>query len=130
MKALLSTEAHFSGFLIPAMKKTKTNANRVKRMPSSHTVRTHIDWEMTIPVLSTSHVKQTTLDALASTSPERIALYPEGAFVHLQPQDKAFACAPELSPVATWFHKSCPKEHWIRLDRDGDIINELPTFEW
>jgi hypothetical protein len=75
LKALLSTEAHFSGFLIPAMKKTKT-------------VRTHIDWEMTIPVLSTSHVKQTTLDALASASPERIALYPEGAFVHLQPKTK------------------------------------------
>jgi hypothetical protein len=127
--ALNQSQSERPNFL--AMKKTKRKANRGNRLPTSRTIRPHIDWEMTIPVLSTAHIKETTLDALAAASPENIALYPEGAFVNIcQTEADAFARAPELSPVATWFRKSYPTEHWIRFDRDGDIINKLPTFEW
>jgi hypothetical protein len=110
------------------MKKTSTNTNRGSRPNSSRRKRPQRLWEMTIPVLSTAHIKETTLDALAAGSPERLALYPEGAFVRIQAGK--FADIPELLPIAAWFRKHYPEEHWLRLDPDGDVIKGLPTFEW
>ena len=52
----------------------------------------------------------------------------EGAFVRIQAGK--FADIPELLPMAAWFRKNYPEEHWLRLEPAGDVIKGLPRFEW
>ena len=86
-------------------------------------------WMMHVPVLSTSHIKQETLNNLGS---EFQVLNPnEGAFVWIGSDAYASANTPEeLKPVIRWMNNTYPKEWWVRFDRDGDVIQELPAFEW
>lgn len=86
-------------------------------------------WVMHVPVLSTSHIKQKTLDNLG---PEfQVLNMNEGAFVWIGSDAYASANTPEeLKPVIRWMNNMHPKEWWVRFDRDGDIIPELPSFEW
>jgi hypothetical protein len=86
-------------------------------------------WVMHVPVLSTSHIKLKTLDNLG---PEfHVLNTQEGAFVWIGSDAYASAGTPdELKPVIRWMNNTYPKEWWVRFDRDGDVISELPTFEW
>jgi hypothetical protein len=86
-------------------------------------------WVMHVPVLSTSHIKQETLNNLG---PEfQVLSMKEGAFVWIGTEAYASANTPEeLKPVIRWMNSAHPKEWWVRFDRDGDIIPELPAFEW
>ena len=86
-------------------------------------------WVMHVPVLSTSHIEQETLNNLG---PEfQVLRMKEGAFVWIGTEAYASANTPEeLKPVIRWMNSAYPKEWWVRFDRDGDIIPELPTFEW
>lgn len=88
--------------------------------------------EMRIPILSTSHIKPSTLEILGDISPGRVAEYPEGAFVYIgNPEcDEELTHVPELLPVAKWFRENYPNENWLRLDRDGDEIDDAPVFSW
>jgi hypothetical protein len=71
-------------------------------------------WVMHVPVLSTSHIKRETLNNLG---PEfQVLSMEEGAFVWIGTE--AYASA------------AYPKEWWVRFDRDGDIVPELPAFRW
>lgn len=86
-------------------------------------------WIMRIPVVSTAHVRQDTLDKLALAQEFRVIDYYEGAFVWVGMQ--AYSNAPEeMKPLVEWFSNAFPKEWWIRLDRDGDLIPGLPVYEW
>lgn len=63
--------------------------------------------------------------------PELVAYYPEGAFIHIGTLSPAELCdLPELLPIIAWFRENYPNEKWIRLDRDGDIIEGVPQFQW
>lgn len=86
-------------------------------------------WMMHVPVLSTSHIKQETLNNLGSEF--QVLTLNEGAFVWIGSDAYASANTPEeLKPVIRWMNNTYPKEWWVRFDRDGDIIPELPVFEW
>jgi len=86
-------------------------------------------WMMHVPVLSTSHIKQETLNNLGSEF--QVLNLNEGAFVWIGSDAYASANTPEeLKPVIRWMNNTYPKEWWVRFDRDGDIIPELPVFEW
>ncbi len=86
-------------------------------------------WMMHVPVLSTSHIKQETLNNLGSEF--QVLNLNEGAFVWIGSDAYASANTPEeLKPVIRWMNNTYPKEWWVRFDRDGDIIPELPAFEW
>lgn len=82
-------------------------------------------WEMNVPVLSTSHIQQGTLVKL---DPRTVADYEEGAFVHLGLCKTSLP--DELVPVKTWFFRNYPSQRWIRFDRDGDVVDGLPTYDW
>lgn len=86
-------------------------------------------WVMHVPVLSTSHIKQEVLNNLG---PEfQVLNMKEGAFVWIGSDAYASAnTSEELKPVIRWMNNRYPKEWWVRFDRDGDIIPELPAFEW
>jgi hypothetical protein len=86
-------------------------------------------WVMHVPVLSTSHIKQETLNNLG---PEfQVLNMKESAFVWIGPNAYASANTPEeLKSVIRWMNNTYPKEWWVRFDRDGDVIPELPAFEW
>ena len=86
-------------------------------------------WVMRVPVLSTSHIKQETLNNLG---PEfQVLNMKDGAFVWIGTEAYASASTPEeLKPVIRWMNSAYPKEWWVRFDRDGDVIPELPAFEW
>ncbi len=86
-------------------------------------------WVMRVPVLSTSHIKQETLNNLG---PEfQVLNMKDGAFVWIGTEAYASASTPEeLKPVIRWMNSTYPKEWWVRFDRDGDVIPELPAFEW
>jgi len=85
-------------------------------------------WVMHVPVLSTSHIKQETLNKLGSEF--HVLNTKEGAFVWIGSDAYSSANTPEeLKPVIRWMNNTYPKEWWVRFDRDGDLVPELPIFE-
>lgn len=101
-------------------------------------------WEIRVPVISTAHIKLETsvyLDLLSKSKlPQAmiVAKYPQGYFVS-QLEDmydlgaaelrvKYYDVPAELLGILLWADNKLYR--WIRLDRDGDVIKELPTFEW
>lgn len=85
-------------------------------------------WIMTIPVLSTGHVEQATMDLLQSR-PEftTVACYDIGAFVVVQ--DETYDdVPPDLEAIFVWARQQ--GHQWIRLDPDGDHVGGLPTYDW
>jgi hypothetical protein len=75
---------------------------------------------MTIPVISTGHVRQETFGQFVGA-----ADYLEGAFVNVEVET-----VPEMDLIRAWMRANYPNQHWVRLDRDGDQIEGLPHFEW
>lgn len=87
-------------------------------------------WVMRVPVLSTAHIKHNTLEKLASAENEfRVIDYEEGAFVRINPRNFS-KVPPEIRRLVKWFTQAFPKQWWIRLDRDGDVIPGLPVYDW
>jgi hypothetical protein len=80
-------------------------------------------WVMHVPVLSTSHIKQETLNNLG---PEfQVLSMNEGAFVWIGTEAYASANTPEeLKPVIRWMNSAYPKEWWVRFDRDGATLSQ------
>lgn len=92
------------------------------------------EWNRTIPVISTGHVKRDTQERL-ETVLALVAAYENGFFLYLCEEgetdqvvtDELF---PELVPVRRWFNENYPGERWISFDADGDPIEELPFNDW
>lgn len=85
---------------------------------------------MRVPVLSTAHIKENTLEKLASAPEEFLVIdYEEGAFVRINPYSPSKP-PPEIRLLVKWLRHAFPKQWWIRLDRDGDIIDGLPVYDW
>jgi hypothetical protein len=85
-------------------------------------------WILTMPVISTAHVTEEA-DAYLRTSTtdefkNAVAPWEGGYFIYVA------GCEPHegLSAVFDWALKN--DYDWIRLDRDGDIVPELPQYNW
>lgn len=101
-------------------------------------------WEILVPVITTAHIKPDTARWLTLRSENKsftsmiVAEYPDGYFVsQLEDMDdlgeaelrlKYYDVPEELMGILRWaYRKDYP---WVRLDRDGDVVDELPTFDW
>ena len=88
-------------------------------------------WRMIVPVLSTAHIPSENALSDAAAHFGHQLPYAEGAFLYVgnaTPDD----CnqPPWLSAILAWFRSEFGDQTWIRFDRDGDTIADLPTFNW
>lgn len=109
-------------------------------------------WEMKVPVLSTAHLRKSTVanwtelkEARSDDFSHYLAEYPEGFFVYLllagydEIEDSPMYkdCKKqgwsELLPILRWLHQTYSQDEsvvWVRFDMDGDVVPELETFDW
>lgn len=95
------------------------------------TVKRGIMHTITMPVISTCHITEAT-DRLLQDEGDRnpwtiVAPYSEGAFVYVQPENMDGQPA-EFADIFAWARKH--GHHWVRIDADGDVIEELPSYDW
>lgn len=83
-----------------------------------------MQWLMTIPVISTCHLPESVVNNLPQD--ELYAEYDNGFFIHFGPEYSS-RCE-ELMAIAQWAESE--GFQWVRLDSDGDVIDELPKFDW
>jgi hypothetical protein len=87
-------------------------------------------WTSTIPVISTGHITEETYDYLITlpinTTKELVAPYLYGLFLYIGDDYKSDR--PDLQALAAW---AAQHDYMcVRLDRDGDRVDELPYYEW
>jgi hypothetical protein len=84
--------------------------------------------------LSTAHVTKKTMDALAEGSADLTSYgYPEGAFVHLPTDDLEEELEERGLPEDLRKVVKFAMDHdcqWVKLDADGEVCGDLPTYEW
>lgn len=91
-------------------------------------------WTICVPVISTVHCPDNgSLHGLAFGD-RPVALYEDGAFIFLgHPAEDTYTESEQwLLPIATWLHdlQGLDCSGWVRLDGCGDVIPDLPTFDW
>lgn len=83
-------------------------------------------WTMTIPVLSTEHLKPETRVWLTTTEDILCAHCEEILFVFI-PDDPPNMPV-DLVTVFDWVREA--GYAWVRFDEAGDYIPDLPKYEW
>lgn len=83
-------------------------------------------WTMTLEVYSTGHVPESFVADLKEAG-YVVAEYPEGAFICVG--DDVDNAPEAYRPLFQWHYEN-GNDDWLRLDRDGDMINGLPFFDW
>jgi len=80
---------------------------------------------MIIPVISTAHMPYSSvLLDLKSDTRVCVAHYPEGGFLFVADlEGKAW-----LAPIVEWATRNA--HEWVRFDRDGDVCDDLPVYDW
>lgn len=86
-------------------------------------------WVMEVVVISTKHVTEETMRDPDERLNQNVGCaMPCSALVSVwAPEDDEYY-PEDVRPIAKW-----GREHgfdWFRLDSDGDVIAELPTYEW
>ncbi|OQS11666.1 hypothetical protein B0T37_04325 [Chromobacterium violaceum] len=97
-----------------------------------------MNWIMTLPVLSTSHIREQTNAWLQNHAGDwgrmTFAEYGSGYFIALGESDsdpvEQFPQHPDLQQLMRWVQTHYPAATWLRLDADGDVVPELPTYDW
>lgn len=95
-------------------------------------------WILTVPVISTGHITEETNNLLIEKGDTLYtmtnATYANGFFVSV-PSDELSESWPkgqeppsDLAAVWAWARDN--KFDWVRLDSSGDVIKELPTYDW
>ncbi|OHX11548.1 hypothetical protein BI347_17980 [Chromobacterium sphagni] len=95
-------------------------------------------WTMTLPVLSTSHIRKQTKAWLQINVGGWVELayaeYSHGFFIALGEADtdpaQQFPDHPDLQGIASWVKANYPAATWVRLDADGDVVDSLPSYDW
>ena len=82
-------------------------------------------WVMTIPVISTLHAPGA--DALKALR-EKIPYCEDQGLGTLFVFLGSTVEGDWIDAIGDWVFANF-KEHWVRFDPDGDVIDELPTFE-
>lgn len=100
-------------------------------------------WIMRLPVISTAHVEQATMNLLSHDNDFdlKVIPYPEGAIIsiptcwtddgdpdEIDPDDADNGLPTELAACLRW--AGSHGFYWLRLDSDGDVIEGLRTFDW
>lgn len=89
-------------------------------------------WVSQVPVLSTAHLRQETVEMLLASPSENafgtVAAYPEGAFLFLTTVVIPDGLPPDLAALCRWVRRR--RYGWIRLDCDGDTVDDLTVFDW
>jgi hypothetical protein len=86
-----------------------------------------------VPLLSTGHLTENTYDRLQETEGEElgisiVARYDEGCFVYVGDDNVDETTPEDLAAVFAWAKEQ--GFYWVRIDRDGDTVEGLQTYEW
>lgn len=94
----------------------------------------------TIPVISTAHITREVADRLDSRRQQwcACATYPDvGFFLYLdEPYSPGGDPVPQcLLDILDWRMRleregKLDNSHWVRLDCDADLVDDLPTYDW
>lgn len=93
-------------------------------------------WTIQVPVISSAHITQETAELLtqnSSSMPVPVATYRHGWFAFIFSPDIDNGVLPaDLEEVAAWYRQLPEFDYggWLRLDSDGDVVPELPTYDW
>ncbi|MFT4064320.1 hypothetical protein [Paraburkholderia sp.] len=90
-------------------------------------------YTITMPVISTGHISLETcrkLEEHGDKNPWTVcAPYDEGFFLYAQKDKPVEGTPADLVAVMTWARSS--GYEWVRLDmRSGDVIDDLPQYDW
>jgi hypothetical protein len=86
-------------------------------------------WNMHIPVISTGHLKRKTF--LQQEEVPANAAYEHGLFLYLpscDSEEPQSLVSVDLLALAHWLHVQYPGMNWVRLDADGDHIDDLIDY--
>lgn len=93
-------------------------------------------WNRAVPVVSTAHVTQETMDGLTSADlPIECAAYEYGVFIYTGEGVESWdpegwqSLPPDLRQVIEWHWKGA-KGPWLNLDASGGQTSALPIFDW
>lgn len=86
-------------------------------------------WETIVPVLGSGHVTLAAYDALAADPGNAAGANTLFVYLGLDLPDE-LADYPSIVDLYEWFEMNYPGERWLRLDADGDLIPELPWYDW
>jgi len=89
-------------------------------------------WRMVVPVISTAHLpREHALDELRDEFSQLLE-YTEGVMVCVgSDTPEVWERSPWFADVLRWFRANYGADQtWIRFDRDGDLIEALPVFDW
>ena len=92
-------------------------------------------WIMRVPVLSLSHLTpesgNSEIDDMEIFGELSAIVMPQG-FMLFNTLELEFLNQGDIPKdvwiVLEWMHKN--KHEWVRFDADGDLYEELPTYEW
>ena len=87
------------------------------------------EWIMQIPVLSTVHLKHSTMQRLNALSVLGIvsAQYDTGAFIFV-PEEVQYSLPSDLQWILQWTKDK--GFAWVRLDADGEERDDLARYDW
>ena len=88
-------------------------------------------WTLNIPVISTAHAPS--MGAIVAFCDNNAAAtnFAEGfIFLYIDTEYEWEGDEAWMAPIAAWMKENYPDEWWLRLDSCGDVIPELPTYEW
>lgn len=90
-------------------------------------------WIMQAPVISTAHISLEFSKKLADWMYERAPwgqeiLDLEGGWMFFVGANEADNVPDELQHLFTW--AASGGYEWLRLDEDGDVIPNMPVYEW
>jgi len=87
-----------------------------------------------IPVISTAHITREVADRLDSEHQPwcACACYRDvGFFLYLdEPSDMDEPVPQCLLDIRDWLTKHNFTDRWVRLDCDGEIVDDLPAYDW
>lgn len=98
-------------------------------------------WIMTVPVVSTAHVKPDTYKSLEfgeSAGIQTYSLGDSGLLIFCGDAEDTFPDGsheddfedwPDITEVMRWARKN-GANGWVRLDSSGDVIDALPQYNW
>lgn len=86
-------------------------------------------WIMRVPVLSSAHLSfRTTKDLVEGKYEDQpVAPYAEGVFLWVDYEEAPPGFPKDLKLLIEWARKH--KYAWVRLDADGDVRRNLPTYK-
>lgn len=93
-------------------------------------------WEMVVPVIPTGHAPSMNFINDLRGACVEASIYADGTVFDLQDGCLLFLVTDEdwfpewFLPIAAWMEVEYPGETWIRFSMDGDIIEELPQYDW